>query len=99
MLAKAFHLDTKDNRFIRLVLVFALVFAAFHVALHDLDLRGEGGEQCQVCSLNNVPVVSFAIPSLHAPLNILAFVLPVTDVDYQSSYPFHIQWARAPPPF
>lgn len=97
MLRKAFHQNTEENRLIRLVLVFVLAFAALHVALHDLELSGQGHEQCQVCRLNHVPATPFTPPSLLVPLQILLYVLPVTDTEYQLSHHFHSQWARAPP--
>lgn len=97
MLSKVYRQRTKANRLIRLVLVFALLFAALHVSLHAPDLRGERGEQCEVCSLNHVPVVSFVPPSLLAPQQTLAYVFPVVDSGYQPSHRFHVQPARGPP--
>ena len=102
MLNKAFHHDTGDNRLIRLVLMFALVFAAAHVALHDLDVSGGGligSDECQVCRLNHVPVASSAPPSLFHPLQLLAHVLPVEVAEYHVSRRFNSLWARAPPLF
>jgi len=100
MLSKAFNGRVKKNRLIRLVLVFALVFATAHVALHDPDESGgglDGYGDCRVCRLNHVPVVTLAEPSVFVPLQFLVSVLLVADFKYQLSHPFHTQWARAPP--
>lgn len=100
MLSKAFNQRTEESRLIRLLLVFAMVFAAAHIALHDLDVNGgglDGHGECQVCRLNHVPVATIAVASLLVPLQLLAYVLPVADTEYQRSHPFHTQRARAPP--
>lgn len=102
MLSKVFRQSTEENRLIRLVLVFALAFAALHVALHDLDVSSgglDGHDKCQVCRLNHVPIASLPLPSLLAPLQFLTYVLTVADTEYQLSHQFHTQWARAPPLF
>ncbi|MDX2424705.1 MAG: hypothetical protein QNK15_00460 [Cycloclasticus sp.] len=102
MLRKAFHQSTEENRLIRLVLVFVLIFAAAHVAMHDLDVGGgglDGHGECQVCRLNHVPAASLLVPSLLTPLLFLVHFLPVEDAEYQLSHLFHTQWARAPPLF
>ncbi len=100
MLRKALRQNTAENRLIRLVLVFALIFAAAHVALHELDMgSGNSDHHCQVCRLNQMPAASLAAPSLLVPLLLLAHLLPVEDKEYQLSRPFHSQWARAPPLF
>ncbi len=101
MLSNVFNRHIGENRLIRLALVLALVFAAAHVALHDLDMNGDGLElhECQVCRLNHMPTASLAVPSLLVPLQLLAYVLPVADTEYQLSHQSHTQWARAPPLF
>jgi len=100
MLRKAFRQNIEENRLTRLVLVFALAFAALHVASHDLDVGGgslDGRDKCQVCRLNHVPIASLPLSSLLAPLQLLTYVLTVADTEYQLSHQFHTQWARAPP--
>jgi len=100
MLSKAFNRHSEENRLIRLVLIFVVLFAAAHVALHNLDLSGsglDGHDECQVCRLNHVPVASLAPLTLFAPLQLLAYVLTVADSEYQLSHLSHTQWARAPP--
>lgn len=102
MLSKAFSRPLKKNRPLRLVLVFALVFATAHVALHDPDESGgglDGYGDCRVCRLNHLPVASVAEPFVFVPLQLLVYVFPVADVEYQPSRPFHTQWTRAPPLF
>jgi len=101
MLRKAFNRNSEDNSLIRLVLVFALTFATLHVALHDLDMGGglNEHEQCQACRLNHVPLASLPLLSLLAPLQLLAYVLPIADTEYQLSLQLNTQRARAPPLF
>lgn len=102
MLNQTFRQNTEQNSLIRLVLVFALVLAALHVALHDLDLGdGDPGEysECQVCRLSHVPIVFLPQPSLLV-LQQLSAYLPVAEkTEYQPSLQFHTQWTRAPPRF
>jgi len=99
MLRKAFHQNSEENRVIKLILVFALIFASAHVALHDLGVSGEvdGHGECQTCRLNHVPVASLGTPALFVPLQFLTYLLPIEDNKYQLSSPFQAQWTRAPP--
>lgn len=102
MLSKTFNRHMEEGQFISLVLVFALVFGAAHVARHDLDVNGGtvyGDDECQVCRLNHVPVASSTPPSLLAPSQLSAHLLPVEDAKYQLSHLLHSLWARAPPLF
>jgi hypothetical protein len=102
MLNKAFNRHMEEGRLIRLVLVFALVIGAAHVAGHDQDVNGgslDGNDQCQVCRLNHMPVASSAPPFLFAPSQLLGHVFPVEDSKYQLSHLYHTLWARAPPLF
>ena len=95
------HQITRKHRLIRLALVFVLIFAAAHVALHDLDI-GEGLDghgECQVCRLNHVPASPLAVLSLLVPLPLLAYVIADKQTERQFSQLFHTQWARAPPLF
>ena len=55
MLRLAFRRNAEFHRRIGQVMVFALIFAAVHVALHDLNLYGDGlngHHECQVCRLS-----------------------------------------------
>lgn len=100
MLRKACHRHTKENRLLRLVLAFALVFAALHVSLHDMDVEAAGPDhQCQVCRLNQMPAASVSPSLLLAPLLVLAFVAAVPSDQYHPSILSRVQWARAPPLF
>lgn len=101
MLRKAFYQGTEENRLIGLVLTFALVFAALHVALHELDVSSslDRHEKCEVCRLSQVPTASLPLPALHAPLQSLQYVLPITNTISQLSNQPHILRVRAPPLF
>lgn len=102
MLSNAFSQPTQKKHLIRLVLVFALVFAAVHVAFHDLDVVSGGdlvgNGECQICRLNHVQTAS-ADPSLITRLHFLLYVLPVTDTEYQLTPRFDTYRVRAPPLF
>lgn len=93
--------NAKVHHQIRWLLVLLLIFAAMHVALHDLDSGATDNEhqgECQVCRLNHVPVASLSVPELYAPLQLLVYLQPVIDTACICSYPPHHHQARAPPP-
>ena len=102
MLSKAFRQNTKANHLLRLLLVFALAFAALHVALHDINMSGvglDGNEHCQVCRLNHVPLASLPLPALLASLAHLAYVKPDVVPQYHPLNHLTALRARAPPLF
>lgn len=102
MLNKAFHQNTEGNRLIRLAMVFVLLFATAHVALHDLDVNASSLDvpgECQVCRLNHVPVASLVMPFLFTPLPLSGHLLPVVESEYHLSHQRPALWARAPPLF
>ncbi len=102
MLSKAIYRYSKQNHLIKLAMVFTLLFASAHIALHDLDVIGSDLDvhnECQVCRLNHMPVAALFTPSLFAPLQLLVHLLPVEDTGYHLSRQFHNLWARAPPLF
>ena len=89
-----------DNRLILTVLVFAFVFASVHLVLHDMeessgDLNVQ--DECQVCRLNHVPVISTRGHSLFAPLRVIAYVLPTKTFRRYDTFRFPTLGARAPP--
>jgi len=101
MFTKALSRNTHENHLIRLVMVIALLFAALHIALHELDM-GSGldeHDKCQVCRLSHSPATSLPVPSLSSPLQFLIYLAFVNDTKFQVSNSFHAQWARAPPLF
>jgi hypothetical protein len=100
MLQKAFRQNTKENLLIRRVLVFALLFAALHVSLHDLDtIDGGLGEHdtCHVCRLNHVPVAFLPQPSLLISPQFLNCLSVVVKIVFLPFVQFQTQWTRAPP--
>ena len=102
MSIKARNQHTLENRLIRLVLVFALVFATAHVALHDFDVDGgslDVSSKCQLCRYNHVPVVASASPTSFIPLEIFAHFLPMERAQHSIAHQFSTLWARAPPLF
>jgi len=99
MLSEVFNQCAKQNRFIKLVLVFALLLASMHVALHDLG-TGNGlneHEECQVCRINHVPIAALAVFAIPEPVRLLLYLLPISESEYQLLALFRTQRARAPP--
>ena len=100
MLTSVFNSNSNGNHITRLMLVFALLFASAHVALHELDVHNaelNGSSECQVCRLNHVPAATFDTPQLLTPLPFLLYVLPATKFEYHFSSLLNIYRARAPP--
>jgi len=100
MLRNTFNSNSSGNHITKLMLVFALLFASAHVALHELDAHGaelDGSGECQVCRLNHVSAATFDTPSLVAPGQILLYLLPIERFDYQFSSFLNTHHARAPP--
>ena len=90
----------EDNRLIMTVLAFALVFASLHFVLHDLEESSSGlngHDECQVCRLNHVPLVSTPEVSLYIPLRVIAFVIPTQIIQDHNTLRFPTLGARAPP--
>lgn len=89
------------SRMLRITLVVFLVFAAWHVATHDLGIPSDTGEQtqCQVCRLNHVPITDLPIFiwAISLFLICLLFTLPAVQRKTQSYR--YILGARAPPLF
>lgn len=102
MLNEALRQDAKIRQQMGWLLVFVLIFAALHVALHDLDISPTGLEhhdECQVCRLNHVPLASLPVPDLHTPLRLLLYKQAFISTTYLFSYPPYSRQARAPPLF
>ena len=100
MLGKALNRCVEERRLTTFVLVFALVFVVAHVALHDLKLNRAGlygNDECQVCRLNHVPIVSAAPSAAFGITQPSTHLLPVEVAEYHLSHLFHSLWARAPP--
>jgi len=93
--------QTRLDYLLRIMLTVLLVFAAWHVATHDIDISGDLNidEHCQVCRLTHVPTTDLATLTLILPVFVLSIV-PLVSVIQPSTplyrNPFH---ARAPPLF
>jgi len=90
----------EDNRLIMTVLAFALVFASLHFVQHDLEASSGDlnvHDECQLCRLNHVPLVSTPEHSLFLPLRVIAFVLPTQIIKHNNTLRFPTLGARAPP--
>ena len=88
-----------QQQLLRIVLSVALIFAALHVAFHDLDISSNinDAEECQVCRISNVPTDLVAAPALLASLFLLSYVLIVPAFQPPTLRHQHILGARAPP--
>lgn len=102
MLSETCSQNTDMNRLLRWVLAFALVFAALHVASHDIDMGGQGqvdDDTCQICRINHVPLASLPLPSLLVPLQLSTYVKPDVVSQFLQTSPHRVHGARAPPLF
>jgi len=93
--------QTHLNHLLRIGLVLALVFAAWHVALHDINTSSDvsGHEECQACRLNHVPIADLPTLAWFVPLLILSLVLIIPVVQQPCQYYRYSLGARAPPLF
>jgi len=84
-----------------MVLLVALVFAAWHVASHDIDTSGDIGshEECQLCRLNHVSITDLPILTWIVPLLIVSLVLIVPVLQRATQSYRYTLGARAPPLF
>ena len=84
------------DRFLRIVLMVTLLFAAWHVASHGVDIAS-GHEQCQVCRLSHVPIADLPVFAWLVPLILLSLVLIILTLQ-QPTQPYrYTLGARAPP--
>ena len=90
--------SNKKYQLVLLTLVFSLIFAVLHVALHDININDlEEHETCQVCRLDNTPTASLAQPGFYYSLLSLSHTIPLEDHVFLLSFNSLVQWARAPP--
>ncbi len=91
--------NSKLNRFVGIILILAMLFAAWHVATHEIDFSGDttSHEECQVCRIGNVPIVDLAKLILFTPLLLLSSIVIIPAVIRTNQSPRYILGARAPP--
>ncbi len=87
------------NHLLRIMLVVLLMFAAWHVASHDLDLLGNISDhsECQVCRLNNVPFADFPVLAWALSLFLISFQLAIPAIQRSTQSCHYTLGARAPP--
>ena len=93
--------QTRLDYLLRIMLTVVLVFAAWHVASHDIDISNDLNvdEQCQVCILNHVPISDLPTLAWIIPILLLSLVHLVPKLEgFISSYR-NTHGARAPPLF
>lgn len=83
---------------LRLLLVFMLLFAIFHVSQHDLD-GGDGHLQdnCQICRLVHLHGAAAPVVAMFTPLLACLGALVVIATAFLSSERVYSWNSRAPP--
>jgi len=99
MISRLFTGKVLGNRLFTLLLMLSLLFAAQHLAMHDVDGAGGGLIGHQECQLNHLPYAQLSLPLLGLPL-----LVPTLLLDTPYNQHFHqvviYSWlARAPPLF
>jgi len=84
---------------LQIALVLAIVFSAWHVASHDIDITGDvsSAEECQTCILNHIPIADLPAPTWFIPLMILSLGVVFPAIRQPSQIRFFSHGARAPP--
>lgn len=85
------------SRWFGLLLVFSLLFAAQHLAMHDIEGAGGGAVGHQQCQLNHLPYAQLSQPLLGLPLLVPALLLDTTYRQHFLQIFIHSWLARAPP--
>lgn len=90
-----------NRRGLRLLLIFSVLFALWHISQHDVQsaANAEKGGHCSVCRLNHVPIAGGAVPVLFAAIFAHAAPRAAIDVPYLRSKPFLPRLSRGPPRF
>ena len=81
------------------MLLVTLLFAAWHVASHEIgDANNVSGhKECQVCRISHAPIVDLPIVALIVPLFIISLVLAVQKTNRPAQSFLYVLGARAPP--
>jgi len=81
------------------MLLVTLLFAAWHVASHEIDASNDvsGHKECQVCRLSHVPIVDLPMLTLVVPLLIVSLVLAFPKLKRPTQSYRYTLGARAPP--
>lgn len=79
-----------------MLLVVALMFAAWHVASHDVDIASDH-EECQACRLNHVPITDLPVLSLLVSLLLASLILVIPAFQRPTQAYRYTLGARAPP--
>jgi len=84
---------------LQIALVLAIVFSAWHVASHDIDIQSDASnaEECQTCILNHIPIADLPTPTWFIPLMILSLGVIFPAIRQPSQFRFFSFGARAPP--
>lgn len=97
MLSPAHILNTRGSRLIAVLAALSLLFAAQHLAMHDLDDSGRGPIGHQECQLDHLPYAHLPAPCLGLPAAAPAVLLAAVYVQRSLPVLFHSWLARAPP--
>lgn len=98
MLNLSFTVTANGNRLFGLLLTLSLLFAAQHLAMHDIDSASGGLIGHHECQLNHVPCAQLPVPSLGLQLLAPVLLLETPYAVHQAQAFFYSWRARAPPP-
>jgi len=93
----SFTSKAHGNRLFGLLLIVSLLFAAQHLAMHDIEGASGGPVGHQECQLNHLPCAQLPLPLLGLPV---AASVQLLESQYNQFFPqsFVYSWlARAPP--
>lgn len=91
--------QTPMDCILRIVLAAVLVFAGWHVALHDLGTSSDVSShvECHVCRLNHVPVANLPVLTLIVSLVLLSLIHVLPTYQRPIQLYRYTLGARAPP--
>lgn len=93
------HKRSDFNHLLRIMLVVLLMFSAWHVASHDLDLFSDVSDhsECQVCRLSHVPLADLPVFAWALSLLLIRFLLAIPAIQRTTQSHRYTLGARAPP--
>lgn len=90
-------LSFRGARLIAILAALSLLFAAQHLAMHDLDDSGRGPIGHQECQLDHLPYAHLPAPCLGLPASAPAVLLAALYLKRPLPVLVHSWLARAPP--
>ena len=87
------------GRALRLVLIFFMLFALWHVSQHGARdvINTDNGSDCQVCRLAHAPAAGGALPLTAAAVFVFAQLITVAPASFPRTLTYVPWLARGPP--